>query len=484
VEITSLSFVAFVAAVVITVDLAPSQKLRSSILTSANFIFLATYITELQQIVPALVFLLLGYVIIQLVRRCRSGVTTLIGVGLVLVIYVYLKKFSFLDYIYPLKFPYLVIGLSYILFRIVHLIIDVHSGDITGRIKPLMFFNYTCNFLTFISGPIQLYQEFYRDFIELPKHEQDRLSANSVFCAFRRIVSGYVKVIIISSIANYIYLCISQRIFDSDLALKGRNLTVQYGYCSVMYTVYLYFNFSGYMDIVIGVGRLLGQDLPENFNKPFLARNFLEFWTRWHMTLSQWFKTYLFNPLMSTLISRFPQPVMIPYLGIMAFFITFFVMGVWHGTTIVFVIYGLLMGAGASANKLWQLVMVDRLGRDGYRRLSEQPLYIYSSRGLTTGFFALGVTCLWVNMDQLHRLWDDLGPAGLSSALLLSATACGIAMFLNDFLLLQAKKWFAWTAILSQRNVFGNFWCAAQILVIFAVSTFFHKTPEFVYRAF
>jgi hypothetical protein len=277
---------------------------------------------------------------------------------------------------------------------------------------------------------------------------------------------------------------VHQRIFAGDVALESRYLVVEYGYCAVMYTVYLYFNFSGYMDIVIGVGRLLGQDLPENFNKPFLTRNFLEFWTRWHMTLSQWFKTYLFNPLMTTLISRIPQPAMIPYLGIVAFFITFFVMGVWHGTTIVFVIYGLLMGAGASANKLWQLVMVDRLGREGYRRLSEQPLYIYSSRGLTTGFFALGVTCLWVNMDQLHRLWDALGPAGLWSALLLSATACGIAMFLHDFFLLRAKKWFAWTAIVSQRNVFGNFWCAAQILVIFTVSTFFHKTPEFVYRAF
>jgi D-alanyl-lipoteichoic acid acyltransferase DltB (MBOAT superfamily) len=484
VEITSLSFVAFVAAVAIAVDLAPSQTLRSSLLTSANFIFLATYISELQQIVPALVFLLLGYVIIQLVGRWRSGIITLIGIGLVLVIYVYLKKFSFLDYIYPLKFTYLVVGLSYILFRIVHLIIDVQSGDIAERIKPLMFFNYTCNFLTFISGPIQSYQEFARTFNELLKTVPDRLSDIYVFGAFRRITSGYIKIIVISGIANYLYLYVNQRIFAGDLALEGRYLIVEYGYCSVMYTTYLYFNFSGYMDIVIGVGRLLGQDLPENFNKPFLARNFLEFWTRWHMTLSQWFKTYLFNPLMSMLISRVPQAVMIPYLGIMAFFITFFVMGVWHGTTIVFVIYGLLMGAGASANKLWQLVMVDRLGREGYRRLSEQPLYIYSSRGLTTGFFAMGVTCLWVNMDQLHRLWDALGLAGLSSALLLSATACGIAMFLHDLLLLEAKKWFPWAAILSQRNVFGNFWCAAQILVIFTVSTFLHKTPEFVYRAF
>ena len=62
--------------------------------------------------------------------------------------------------------------------------------------------------------------------------------------------------------------------------------------------MYLYFNFSGYMDIVIGSGVLLGQSMPENFDKPFSARSFLEFWQRWHMTLSQWFKFYLFNPLL------------------------------------------------------------------------------------------------------------------------------------------------------------------------------------------
>jgi hypothetical protein len=87
-------------------------------------------------------------------------------------------------------------------------------------------------------------------------------------------------------------------------------------------------------------------------------------------------------------------------------------------------------------------------------------------------------------MDQLRWLWSALGPAGMSSALLLTATVCGVAMFLQDFVLLRAGKWFAWAAVLSQRGVFGNFWSAAQILLILMVSTFFHKAPEFVYRVF
>lgn len=483
-EITSVGFVGFVAGVVIAFHLIPSQAYRLSILTIANIVFIATYIGELQQIVPLLAFLFLTYLTIELVRRHRSGITAVIGISLVLVTYVYLKKFAFLGDIYTLKFPYLVVGLSYILFRVLHLIIDMRGGDITEPIKPLAFLNYTCNFPSFVSGPIQLYQDFSRDFAQLPYHGRDGLSGDLVFRAFRRIISGYVKVIIISGIANYLFLRVSGRILTPDFAPEGGRLVAEYGFCAIAYTIYLYFNFSGYMDIVIGAGRLLGQDLPENFNKPFLSRNFLEFWTRWHMTLSQWFKTYLFNPLMSLLIDRVPQPVMVPYLGVIAFFITFFVMGIWHGTTTVFAIYGLLMGAGASINKLWQLIMVNRLGRQGYRALSEQPLYIYACRGLTCSFFAIGITCLWVNMDQLLRLWATLGPAGMLSALLLTAAACGVAMLLQDFILLRARRWFAWAAILSQRGVFGNFWSAAQILLIMMVSTFFHKAPEFVYRAF
>ena len=202
------------------------------------------------------------------------------------------------------------------------------------------------------------------------------------------------------------------------------------------------------------------------------------------MTLSQWFRTYLFNPLLSLLIDRVPQPALVPYLGVTAFFITFFVMGIWHGTTTVFVIYGLLMGAGAGVNKLWQVIIVNRLGRERYRALGERPLYICACRGLTCGFFTIGITCLWVNIDQLGALWGALGPAGAASALLLIATTWCIAMLLQDSVVIRARKWFAWAAVLSQRGVFGNFWSAAQILVILMVSTFFHKAPDFVYRAF
>src|SRR5262250_2889257 len=100
------------------------------------------------------------------------------------------------------------------------------------------------------------------------------------------------------------------------------------------------------MDVVIGIGRFYGFRLPENFDRPFAAGNFLEFWTRWHITLSNWFKVYVFNPGLRALAARVETPRAMPYLGVLAYFVTFLLMGVWHGSTRAFVIYGLLLGAG------------------------------------------------------------------------------------------------------------------------------------------
>jgi D-alanyl-lipoteichoic acid acyltransferase DltB (MBOAT superfamily) len=487
-EITSLSFAIFVTGVVLLFHLVPSRAYKSSILTVANIIFIMTYIDNLRDVLPLFAFLLLGYITIGSIRRYRSNISAFIGISVVVTTYIYLKKisflhniyFPFLHNIYTVQFPYLVVGLSYILFRILHLIIDIRAGDIIEPVKPLAFFNYTCNFTSFISGPIQLYH----DFKQLPYYGKEGLTADFVFDASRRIISGYSKVLVVSAMANYLFMVSKDRVLAPDLAPSVGQRVIEYGFCAIMFTTYLYYNFAGYMDIVIGVGRLLGQNLPENFNKPFSARNFLEFWTRWHITLSQWFKAYLFNPLMKLTMNRFEEPAMVPYLGVTAFFITFFVMGIWHGTTAVFAIYGFVMGAGASINKLWQLMMVDRLGRQGYRALSEEPLYIYTCRGLTCSFFAIGITCLWVNMDQLRWLWGALGPAGVVSTVLLLAVVSGIAMFLQDLVLVRSRRWFAWATVLSQRGAPGNFCSAARILLILMVSTFFHKTPEFVYRAF
>ncbi|MBT3068512.1 MBOAT family O-acyltransferase [Rhodoferax sp. U11-2br] len=479
-SITSLSFILFVAVVIVAFQLSTSLTYRQWVLATANASFIASQVDTVQAVVPLLVFLGLGYTAVHGVRRSPAWglvVCLVLSIG----IFIVLKRFAFLNGAFALPFSYLSMGLSYVLFRLIHLLVDAHTGELPSAPKPLSYFNYTCNFLCFVSGPIQRYQDFERqDIPPVPLDEP------LVFAAFSRVVSGFVKVVVLSAALNYAFAQLSAPVLSTEV-LPGVSFAAKFSASAVLYTLYLYLNFSGYMDIVMGVGGLLGQTLPENFREPFAARNFLEFWGRWHITLSEWFKTYLFNPLLKALASRFRSAAVMPWLGVVAFFITFLVMGLWHGTTAVFVVYGLLLGFGAAANKLWQLSLTRRLGKVGYRALAERPVYRQLCRGATFAYFALALTCLWVDLAQLGKLLQALGPFGLagSFALIMLASALVMAVWSSASTALSQGAAGLLRPVGSTAGFIGrNLVLAAQVLLILVASSFFHKAPEFVYRAF
>jgi alginate O-acetyltransferase complex protein AlgI len=477
-SLTSPLFLAFLAAVVVAFHVSESVAYRRLVLGTANAIFIASYLTDFTQVLPLLAFLVLGYVCVSTVYFRKSAPLLALCVIAILCSYVFLKRFSFFESLGQLPFPYLTIGLSYILFRILHLMVDVRSGDLVERIGPLAFFRFACNFLCFVSGPIQRYQ----DFRTADGKATVQLDSSRVYQAFSRIATGYVKFVVVAASAEYAFTFLNPKLQATGLAFP--TLCVIYATVATLYTIYLYFNFSGYMDIVIGVGTLLGQSLPENFDKPFSARSFLEFWQRWHMTLSQWFKFYLFNPLLMFLMTCFPAPALTAYLGVLAFFVTFLVMGVWHGTTAVFIIYGLLMGAGASINKLWQLACTERLGKKRYRALSEQTAYIYFARGLTVAYFVLALTCLWATeLPQFTQLVMRLGLAGILGTYVLLVGVFAVAALMLDFIMAHVPSPPSLSAIRGGEIV-RNLALASKMMAIFAVATLLHKAPDFVYKAF
>jgi D-alanyl-lipoteichoic acid acyltransferase DltB (MBOAT superfamily) len=478
-SLTSPLFFAFLAGVILAYHISESVRYRRLVLGFGNAIFIASYLTDYIQILPLLAFLLLGYACVSILSVWKSSLALGLAILGVLACYVFLKRFSFFDDLGRLPFPYLTIGLSYILFRILHIMVDVHSGDLEERIGPTAFFRYTCNFLCFVSGPIQRYQDFRAaDGIAVVK-----LDADTVFQAFSRVVAGYAKFVIIAAVAEYAFSFLKPQLLQAGDPSFAK-LCMLYAAAASLYTVYLYYNFSGYMDIVLGSGVLLGQALPENFDKPFSARSFLEFWQRWHMTLSQWFKFYLFNPLVMLLMSCFPAPALTAYLGVFAFFVTFLVMGVWHGTTAVFVVYGLLMGAGASINKLWQVACAERLGKKRYRTMTENLGYVYFARGVTISYFVLALTCLWTpELSDFTRLIGRLGPAGMSAAFAGIALAFGLFWWLADQVAPRLTA-SAFLATARDSLVGRNLTLASQMMVIVAVTTLLHKSPDFVYKAF
>jgi len=170
----------------------------------------------------------------------------------------------------------------------------------------------------------------------------------------------------------------------------------------ILYPLFLYCNFSGYVDIVIALARLMRLELPENFDRPFSATSVMEFWNSWHITLSTWFKTYVFNPMLFALMRHIPSAEREPFLGVLCFFITFFLVGIWHGRTAEYVMFGVLTGAGISANALWQVIMTKWLGRKTYRQLAGHPTYNALGRGLTFSWFGFTLFWFWSDWPQIR----------------------------------------------------------------------------------
>jgi alginate O-acetyltransferase complex protein AlgI len=475
---TSLPFLGFVVAVVLFVNATSSTKLRSSVLLAANLIFLASYTDRPIELVPLFAFLLLGYVLVEWLRRSRSSAVLWAGLTLVIGTFVTLKRYAFVPAELTLHGAYVVVGLSYMLFRILHLMVDAKQGELQEPIRPLSFVNYTVSFLTLTAGPIQRYKDFHRESVAVAA-----LGEGETEQAFARIIKGFLRIAVVSAVFNYLFAAVSGRVLSGAEALPLPQLLLLYGASALCYTVFLYANFAGYMDVVIGIGALIGLRLPENFDHPFRARSFLDFWARWHITLSQWFRTYVFNPLLRVLAARVTAPALTPYLAVIAFFVTFLLMGVWHGATSVFVVYGLFMGAGASVNKLWQLQATKRLGKARYKALGERPIAIYVARGMTFAYFAIGLSCLWLSLGELGSLSSALGVSGWLAVYLGLTFGAALAFAAWDALAalaIRLRSYGSFELGTASRNLL----LASRVLLILCVSSFFHKAPEFVYRAF
>jgi alginate O-acetyltransferase complex protein AlgI len=473
-SLTSTSFLVLALAAILLSRVAPSAA-RPWVLSAASVVFIASHLDSPTEALPLAGLLVAGYGFVEALRRTRSAL--LLGVALVGVVgsFLVLKRYGFVPAFAKVPLPYLVVGLSYVLFRLLHLMIDAQQGELGRRIPAQQFFNYCAGFLTFTAGPIQLFPDFAEQQARGPSNDPVEVAG-----AMRRVVHGFVLVCVVSAILNYLFAALSGRLLQPTPGQAG---SLAFAACAALYTAYLYANFAGYMHIVIGVGVLMGQRLPENFAQPFAARSFLEFWSRWHMTLSSWFKTYLFNPLLKRLARRWPSGRSAPYLAVLAFFLTFLVMGIWHGSTLVFVVYGLFLGAGASLNKLWQDVARARFGKREYKRLGDKRLAIYGSRGLVFAYFSLALTCLWVSLPQLLSLAGSLGFVGVVGAFLALSVSAALGFLLWDKAREAAAGWRLPEA--SPRSGWGaDLALAAQVLLVLSVGSFFHKAPEFVYRAF
>jgi D-alanyl-lipoteichoic acid acyltransferase DltB (MBOAT superfamily) len=400
VNVPSIEFVLFGAAVALAFHLSRDQNWRQVVFLVANLGFFITFVPNFLAALPYAGFLTLGYVG---TFRANLAVARWSIVAAIILSFFWLKRYSFIPDFLTLPFPYVTIGLSYVFFRILHVAIDAQQQDLKAAPRLVSYLNYVLNFTSLVSGPIQRIE----DYRQVEKGPSD-IDARSFGQSLERVVIGFFKVFVLSSALSTWQQQLLDAAFQTNVFLDQ----LIYGTAVVaLYPVYLYCNFSGYTDVVIGVARWFGLYLPENFNRPFQAESFIVFWNRWHITLSSWLRTYVFQPLLLSLMNKMPSRWIEPYLAAFAMFVTFFLVGAWHGQTTAFLFYGVLQGLGVSANALYQTFMTKRLGKAAYARFRENMFYRNVARGLTFTWFSFTLLWFWSDWDKLAESSAQLGAA-------------------------------------------------------------------------
>ena len=475
--VPSPQFLAFAAAAALLFNASARGWWRQLVLLAANLAFLSSFSHDPAAFLPFAGFLALGYVAQRITRNEARHTLFVVLLIATIASFFWLKRYTFLPGAIFLPFPYILIGLSYVFFRVVHLIIDSHQGSVARPVGLLSYLNYTLNFTSLTSGPIQRYQDYHAAETEpLP------LDLPIAGRALERIVVGYFKVAIVSMLLSQL----QQQAFAALVMSHAPAERILLGAQVVMlYPLYLYCNFSGYVDVVIGTARFFHIALPENFDRPFAAGNFLDFWSHWHMTLSNWLKTYVYNPLLTLMMKRVTTPALDPYLAVIAFFVTFFLVGIWHGRTSIFVVFGLLQGLGVSGNKLYQILIARWLGKKRYRALAGNPLYHALARGLTFTWFAFSLIFFWANWGQVDVLGGALGWAGAiaATAVVFLAASPGLSLWeAGRNVLLSVRA--AGEPVMASRYVRTALATAAIAVTVATTVLLNAPAPDIVYKAF
>ena len=216
------------------------------------------------------------------------------------------------------------IGISFFTFQGISYLIDLYRKDVTCQKNIIHLGLYISFFPQLIAGPIIRYHD-------IASELKNRIITRNLFAeGLVRFIRGLAKKVII---ANSLAL-IADQTFDID----PTNLPTAVAWLGIIcYTLQIYFDFSGYSDMAIGLGKMLGFNFKENFNYPYISKSIKEFWKRWHISLSTWFKDYLYIPLGG---SR--KGALLTYRNLL---IVFFITGFWHGASYNFIFWGLFHGA-------------------------------------------------------------------------------------------------------------------------------------------
>jgi D-alanyl-lipoteichoic acid acyltransferase DltB (MBOAT superfamily) len=352
------------------------QVLLVLLVSGVVFLISARFFSARTSFINLIVFLILGIFIIlkteYLAQLASTGLRALTG------------QSAAVASAFDLRW----LGFSYVAFRLIHALRDRIAGRLP-EVTLAEFLVFIIFFPAFTAGPIDRIQRFIQD-LRKPFH----LDAAALYQAGQRLIIGiFSKFVLADTLAI--------------IALNDTNAsqTFSTGWLWILvyaYTFRIYFDFSGYTDIAIGMGRLLGFQLPDNFNRPYRKSNLTQFWNSWHITLAQWFRAYYFNPLTRALRAS-PRGIPMPWIIFFGQTTTFLLLGLWHGITWNFVIWGLWHGVGLFVHNRWSEFMrpcfADSEHQPGLKRALDVGGVL-----LTFHYVALG--WVWFALSQADLSWQ------------------------------------------------------------------------------
>ena len=336
----------FLPSVLILYFISP-QKLKNTVLMLSSLVFYGW--GEPKYVVLMIASIVIGYFSGILIEAFSQKKVSKVFLGLSVVINLgFLAYFKYADFFIenfnsvtgssvPLLRIALPIGISFYTFQILSYTIDVYRKDVAAQKNIINLAAYITMFPQLIAGPIVRYSDIAKQLEERP-HSFENFSKG-----IRRFVLGLGKKILVANTLGE--LC------DIFKASDDKSILFYWLY-AVTFGLHVYFDFSGYSNMAIGLGRIFGFRFNENFNYPYISKSATEFWRRWHMSLGTWFRDYVYIPLGGNRVSK-PR-------WFFNIFIVWFLTGFWHGADWNFIIWGLFFAILLIAEKVFLLKYLDK----------------------------------------------------------------------------------------------------------------------------
>ncbi len=345
---SSITFLYYFLPVVLVLYFAAPAKLKNLVLLLSSLFFYGWG-------EPKYVFLMAGMILAGFgfglgIERCgqnlrRKKVCLVASLALNLGVLGYFKYADFfvenVNAVTGLSLPLLrialPIGISFYTFQIISYLVDVYRGAVPAQKNILHLGTYIAMFPQLIAGPIVRYKDIARQ-LEMRTHNMDKAALG-----IRRFVLGLSKKVLLANQLGELCAIFRESADKSVLF---------YWMYAAAFMLQIYFDFSGYSDMAIGLGKILGFDLLENFNYPYISKSITEFWRRWHMSLGSWFRDYVYIPLGGSRVKKSRW-----FFNI---FVVWFLTGFWHGAAWNFIVWGLLYAAFLMIEKACLLKVLER----------------------------------------------------------------------------------------------------------------------------